>query len=390
MEIFQSFPLCEAEILTQIDSSSNVRVFLQIGRTVLSGATGIYDYLAKANLRSGADVKVLHASSGSPYLSEGIAQARGSDYAEWTADLEHAQRKVGSLMTKSGARLEGREHREGYVWRLFIFEECAYVQPYLFPKDNSTKAPVLKLARSIEENGTMVPNPNSLYNVFREYFDQKWAEYTPRYTNLQELIPQGAPVAVASIVRHHQFFVFVVPQRYSDRRDKEVPFHGIGGKRMPGEELTAALHREVKEEVGVGITIIPSDRTRFLSSGVEIDPIKVTNEPKPYCVYRRSREVDPNFEEEDVLWLIGYEAELKAKNFLKPRSEAAALVYLTGDALRKCIHERVTYQQINDLGDGSRIILREGYIFDLNRRAIPVGLALIAGAAQIPRALQRL
>ena len=46
VDIFPNFDSCETEILNEIETSKEVKVFLQMGKTILSGATNFYDYLS--------------------------------------------------------------------------------------------------------------------------------------------------------------------------------------------------------------------------------------------------------------------------------------------------------------------------------------------------------
>ncbi len=162
VKIFSDFRSCEEEILEQLKTSSTVRIFLQIGKTVLSGTTNFYDYLAEAKLEPRTSIKILHSSIESPYLSEKVAHERSSDYNDWQADLKHAATKVEALSKKERANVSSRQHHEGYIWRLFIFDDYAYVQPYLFKKANSERAPVLKVSKSITFLSQRQEDPISL------------------------------------------------------------------------------------------------------------------------------------------------------------------------------------------------------------------------------------
>jgi hypothetical protein len=390
VKIFDNFRDCEAEILEYVKMSDSVRVFLQIGKTVLGGTTSFYDHLGRI-IRPNAKVKILHASLDSPYLNERIAHERTSDYKEWIVDLNHAAQKIENLIGRNSS-LESREHKEGYIWRLFVFDDIAYVQPYLFTRDNSENAPVLKLSRVTTLTDRREENRFSLYKVFLNYFDFKWDEYTPEATSLSNLIPVTDTTTVAVVAKYHQFYIFAVPSRYIKPDAKETPFHGIGGKRRPDEAWVTALEREALEETGFAINITPSPRTRFHTTGAELSPIQLDDAPRPYCVYKRTREADPNFAHPEVLWLIGYEGTLAIKSLdeLRPRAEVGALVFLTGDMLLRTLQEKVTYEDIDKARDGSR--LAPGYNSSLNMksRAVPAGLAIIAAAEQRPSFLRRL
>src|SRR4029078_604174 len=119
----------------------------------------------------------------------------------------HATQKIENLIERKEATLKSRQHKEGYMWRLFIFEEVAYVQPYLYSKNNSDHAPVLKLSRyTLSSEKKQEENLSSLYKVFLNYFDFKWDECRPDTTSLTKLIPPGDATTVALAAKYHQFY----------------------------------------------------------------------------------------------------------------------------------------------------------------------------------------
>jgi hypothetical protein len=137
-----------------------------MGKSVLSGAAIIYEALEHS--RDDAEIKILHADMQNPYLSERIARRRSSDYREWREDINYAVRIADRLQSRLGARLELRRHAEGYFWRFFLFDQTVYVQPYLFPRDNAHRAPVLKFGRD-DVVGLTNDDERSLYYMFETY-----------------------------------------------------------------------------------------------------------------------------------------------------------------------------------------------------------------------------
>jgi len=391
IKVFPHFRACEKEIVNELKASSEVRIFLQIGRTVLAGNANFYEQLAEA-VRPETRVRILHADPHSPYLSERTAHERGSRYNVWLADLDHAVKKVETLAGSGKARIEGRQHKEGYVWRLFIFDDFAYAQPYLYSRDNSERAPVLKISRWKQVDGGKEENENSLYKAFCSYFDFKWEEYLPEVRQLENIIPAEDGCVVAAVIRYHQFYIFAVPKRYISRSGREVPFHGVGGKRKPGEGWTEALEREISEEIGISVSVGAASRTRYLTTGAELEAISLSDAPRPYCIYKRTRDADPNFAHSEVLWIVGFEAEAKINSLdqLKPGSEVGALVILTGEMLRRTLHDPVTYESLSKAADGSRVILGGEVSLEPSRRAVPAGLATIVAAGELPRLARRL
>ena len=181
VKIFPNYPACDGEILEHLQVSKNVKIFLQIGKTVLAGTTNIYDYLASAKLEKGTNIKILHTNINNPHLSKNIADKRGSFYEEWVADTNYAYIKtkiIHSTLTEITDEIsfESKLHNEGYIWRFFIFDDYAYVQPYLYKSNNSEQAPVYKISKYYTSSKHKSVNNNSLYIVFLKLFNLKWEE----------------------------------------------------------------------------------------------------------------------------------------------------------------------------------------------------------------------
>lgn len=177
VRIFPNFHSCKNDILTDMRASKEVRIFLQLGRTVLHTSSPFSDCLSEIIRNPDVTVRILHASKQSPYFSKKRAQKRNSDHLSWETDLDYVVRRVGGFNEQPGSRVDGRQHNEGAFWRLFIFDEVAYVQPYLYARVNEDYAPVFKLIRRMPST-KQSSEKKSLYEAFLSYFDNKWDEYT--------------------------------------------------------------------------------------------------------------------------------------------------------------------------------------------------------------------
>jgi 8-oxo-dGTP pyrophosphatase MutT (NUDIX family) len=283
---------------------------------------------------------------------------------------------------------------EGHLWQLFIFDDHLYVQPYLAARKNSREAPVLKFSRfgpsgSPSDGGqvTLGENHRSLYHAFSRYFDLKWDESRPESTSLDELIaePERAVVAGCLKTRAGQY-VFVIPRRYLAENGRDIRYHCPGGKPTAGEGLVAALHRELREELGVEVDVVSSQLvTRYVTSYVEQKPLRVTDKPQPAIVYNRIREDDPNLGSSDQ-WIVAWDVSLRPADEgepskIRPRSEIGAVLYLSPELLNATATRRVSYREIQGAKDGSKLVVMQGLGFDAEKSAVPTGVASILASS---------
>lgn len=183
VRIHANFPACEHLVKESIGSSDRIDIFVQIGKTVFADSN-FYDYLRGANVPGAASMRLLHADADSVFLTEKAAQSRGNDVQSWRLDLKYSYSKAVSLESAAGKSVEARQHQEGYLWRLFVFDNVAFAQPYLYDRDNSSLAPVLEFARNHDSaNKVLSENPRSLYRVFSRYFDLVWDKSAPEQTS---------------------------------------------------------------------------------------------------------------------------------------------------------------------------------------------------------------
>jgi hypothetical protein len=169
-KVFPSLVECKDEMQRDFAAAKETRMLLQIGRREIgaSGFSYFYD-LAKDKKTPSASLRVLHASDASPFLSRARAEARGSDFDRWQEDVRRLRGEIDALIARASIRIEKREHGEPYLWRIFIFDGVAYVSGYLRSRDADTSAPVYKFREG----------ENSLFAVFKKYFDYLWIKYEP-------------------------------------------------------------------------------------------------------------------------------------------------------------------------------------------------------------------
>src|SRR5262245_31014760 len=161
VETFKNLEACKAEMRADFTSAKEVSLLLQIGRREFGDSEASYFYPLLVDGKDGpSKVRILRASTNSPFLSEARATHRKANVARWGEDIRRLKTEIDFLKSTSKAQISDREHSEPYLWRLFIFDDVAYVSAYLFSNGNDGKAVVYRV-----RNGD-----NSLYTIFKKYF----------------------------------------------------------------------------------------------------------------------------------------------------------------------------------------------------------------------------
>lgn len=370
VRVFPNLPSCEQEILRELATSRTVRLFLQLGKTVLVGTPNIYEYLEKS-LRAGSTVRILHAGLRNRYLSRRIALERGSSFDGWVSDIEYATKRLDNLRNRSVGVVQSRTHDEAYYWLIFLFDTTAYVQPYMHERGNTTRAPVLKLALDNDP-----ANQASLYRVFDRYFERKWDESVVGIRRINDLVSpadrESKSLAVAAVAMQGDHFIFVIPERYIQVDPPSIQFHAVGGKVNDNEAPHDALVREMLEEIDCVATIVSADRTLFMSSHSDIGELELDDRPAPSHVYKRAHP-----DSHGQSWLLGYRVGLEVHASPRPRKEISAVLILSQQMLEASVSRRLKVREVLAASDGSKFIAAAGVDLALDAVVSPTGLASI-------------
>ena len=364
--VFRGFDECENEILEALETCKNSRIFLQIGTSVLSGADTIYERLDEINWSSSTNLKLMFASEDSEYLSEAVAHKRSSTRARWLEDLRRARRQLDLLKHKVGDHLEYRQHREPFLWRLFVFDNSAYIQPYLFGSGNSKRANVIKVVR---ESSTTLSHEQSLYELASRYFDDIWDRNPPTTKDLASLVPASDNVTVVGLLKISGAYVFVIPARklLDQSVSHAVEFQLPGGKPNRSESYSRAMRRELKEELGINIEIRDALQTHQLNGDGSIQQIGISSdsEARPRWIHTRQRG-------NERTWILIYDIRLKGKvRSPAPLKELGGLVTMTPQVLRDSIAHAVTPRVLSRNSDRSRLVMRTGSSVRDSSRLLP-------------------
>ncbi|MEN9434110.1 MAG: hypothetical protein RLZZ422_1699 [Pseudomonadota bacterium] len=370
VKVFANMPACISEISKELATANNIAIFVQIGRDILSGKGLFYeDMKANPNAKS---IRILHSSIRTPYLSKKkLADRDLTKLAEWQRDLissEQSGKQLASLYNEGV--FESRSHHEGYYFRVFMFDDFCYVQPYIYSSDNAEKAPVFK----IKNLGL-----GSLYDTFKGYFDNKWLEYEPNTYYINDFIKESSPISVAAFIRYDGLFVFSVPERYISKDN--IYIQAVGGKVEPNEAYTSALEREVKEEINACIKIQHSRFTTYINEGAIQFSATFHDQPAPYVIYYRD-----TVEGSRVKWVLLYNVELLTNSIqdLIAKNENKAIVCLSQTLLSRLVDptEKITIRDIKNARDGSCIM--SSMNFSLDTIVKPRGMVSIINMASSP------
>lgn len=166
--VFKNLDECKKDMQSEFEKSNDIKLLLQIGRRELGDSEPSYFWsLAKKKTHPGSQIKVLRASEESPFLSKERAKFRSTPVERWREDVRRLSKEIDILKDVYHVKIEEREHKEPYLWRIFIFDDTAYVSAYLHQSDNDLKTVVYKLKKG----------DNSLFSVFSKYFDFMWLKY---------------------------------------------------------------------------------------------------------------------------------------------------------------------------------------------------------------------
>lgn len=349
--VFPNMESCMESVCDRLSSEKNISIFVQIGVDILSRQGKFYECLRK-NI-SPESIRILHSSRQTPYLSsrEASSRAKGK-LEEWTQDLRSSEQYGKQLenLYDEGV-FKSRAHHEGYYWRIFLFDEVCYVQPYVYKSDNSDRAPVFEIKKS----------ESSIYNTFETFFNNKWREYKPNTYYVNDFLKEASPVSVTALIRYDSLYVFSVPKRYASK--KEMYVQAVGGKTENNETYKSALIREAEEEINAKIKVYSSSYTTYIyEGGIQLSE-KFQDDPAPYIIYKRS--ISDDTRDKRVTWILLFNAELMigSLNELTPENETEAIVCLSREMLSKLADPTITLKvrDITNSEDGSKIISRKKY-----------------------------
>lgn len=168
LRVFDNLEICEQEMKDDFRQCKQAKMLLQMGRREFGDRKGSWFWtIAQERQKVDKEIKILRASQKSPYFSEQRAISRGKSYERWQTDLNRLKVEIYSLRKEYHVNIQDVPHKEPFLWRIFIFDDYAYISGYLYESKNDNYAKVYKMIRGEE----------SLFTIFEKYFDYLWEKY---------------------------------------------------------------------------------------------------------------------------------------------------------------------------------------------------------------------
>ncbi len=177
--VYENLDMCAQDMQNEFEKAKNVRLLLQIGRRELGdGKSSLFWSGSKLKTKPDEKIQVLRASAKSPFLSEERARKRGgTTVTRWRKHLQDLHDEIVYLHDDCHVQIEEEEHCEPFLWRIFLFDDIAYVSGYIFRREVDSKCVVYKFRQG----------GNSLYSVFDKYFRYLWLKYSPTSIKKDEI-----------------------------------------------------------------------------------------------------------------------------------------------------------------------------------------------------------
>ncbi len=126
--IFENLEACRADMQKEFEKANHIRLLLQLGRRELGDRkTSMFWSLAQQKNQVGVDIRILRASENSPFLSEARAKVRGTPVGQWQEDTRRLREEIQRLKDVYQIKAQDREHFEPFLWRIFLFDDVAYI-----------------------------------------------------------------------------------------------------------------------------------------------------------------------------------------------------------------------------------------------------------------------
>lgn len=239
--------------------------------------------------------------------------------------------------------------------------------PYFSEKDAVRHSPVFVFRRS----------KNSLYHVFKEWFDHAWTSSSPERVSLDDLISPATPAGAALFLKWRGKQVFGIPKRDFIANRNRLRFYGIGGKRESAtESFEQCAVREAGEELSGAMTSLKgASSTEFVSADGTTRDVSIYDcNTVPALIMEKADHSGLGLMpvDADNYVLVAFNGVLSREP--RPSQELAAIVLAPDSVLRR-FHDfpTITVEKFRSLG--GEIVLQEGFEVPDESLLVPHGTA---------------
>lgn len=367
-KVYENFDSARDHIYEDLKNTQGpIKIFIHIASQDIGLKGAFFDVLKEVVEKKTVDIRVLHAAHESPLFSKDRLLLIGKNYDHVIASLEYASSSLRRLETIEASALRRRSHELPFIWRLYFVFDRLYMMPYFSTKDAVKKSPVLVFSRQ----------ENSLYHVFRDWFDHTWALSIPVRVELTDVVSPAAPAGSALLLKWEGKHVFGIPMRDLRSDPSRVRFYGIGGKRQSSTEtFEECALREGNEELSGAIERLEnaSETTYFRNDGTARSISVSGSKILPRLILEKAEHsgVGIMAVNADDYFLVVFEGKLQSAP--KPSREVAAVVLFPDVCLKRFLQTpTVTLDDARALG--AEIIMQKEITIPGEAVLVPHGSA---------------
>ena len=194
------------------------------------------------------------------------------------------------------------------------------------------------------------------------------------FRTIAEFAPEGTEAGVGLALQDdgERYLFFVAGTRHHCHCPPgELFYAGIGGHREPDEDWMSCAHREVREEIGTEVDIIPASLTWYVPHQGPVQELDVSDQPRPFALCEM---IHPTGTPRagGLYHIVIYKAHLRGEPKILLLDEVRSVIALTEEQVIRGLSCKPTLAEL--LEEGARLVAGEEYA-DLQLRLYPLGTA---------------
>ena len=190
---------------------------------------------------------------------------------------------------------------------------------------------------------------------------------------IADFAPRGVESGVGLALQddRERYLFFLAGTRHQHCSAGELFYAGIGGHLEAGEDWLTCAHREVNEELGTDVEILPASVTWHVPCEGRAQRVSVSDRPRPFALYEM---IHPSGtpREGQIYRIVIYRARLQGEPTALQLEEVRAVLALTEGQVIRGLEEKPTLAQL--LKDGAELVAEQVRI-DPGLELYPLGTA---------------